>query len=121
MNEPSIVSISDIPAANRIGRHRIAYQGSPAAPAAPPARTSSATSVAVSKPRPNSTPIGYICPGLVTDRVSLPRNRFISPRLSELLLERGLVEAAGLHLAEHLDDPEQDHHVERGDQVQEAA
>ena len=43
MNEPSIVSISDIPAANRIGRHRIAYQGRPA-PAAPPASTSSATS-----------------------------------------------------------------------------
>ena len=40
MNEPSIVSNSDMPAANRIGRHRIAYQGSPA-PAAPPARKSS--------------------------------------------------------------------------------
>ena len=37
MNEPSIVSSSDIPAAKSTGRHRIAYHGSPA-PAAPPAR-----------------------------------------------------------------------------------
>ena len=81
MNEPSIASISDIPAANRIGRQRIAYQGSPA-PAAPPARTSSETSVAVSNPRPNSRPIGYICHGLVTALVSRPRTRFMSPRLA---------------------------------------
>ena len=46
MNAPSIVSSSDIPAANRIGRHRIAYHGNPPA-AAPPASTSSETSVAV--------------------------------------------------------------------------
>ena len=51
-----------MPAANRTGRHRIAYHGSPAAPALP-ATTSSATSVAVSKPSPNRTPIGYICAG----------------------------------------------------------
>ena len=31
MNEPSIVSSSDMPAANRIGRQRIAYHGSPRA------------------------------------------------------------------------------------------
>ena len=59
MNDPSIESISDMPAANRIGRHRIAYHGSPAAPALP-AITSSATSVAVSNPSPNSMPSGYI-------------------------------------------------------------
>ena len=51
-----------IPAANRTGRVRIAYHGSAKA-AAPPARTSRLTSVAVSKPRPNSRPTGYIWPG----------------------------------------------------------
>jgi hypothetical protein len=47
MNDPSIASSSDMPAANRIGRHRIAYHGSPAASALP-AITRRATSVAVS-------------------------------------------------------------------------
>ena len=79
MNEPSIVSSSDIPAANSTGRQRIAYHGSPA-PAAPAARNSSATSVAVSKPRPNRIPSGYICHGLRTALVKRPRKRFISPR-----------------------------------------
>jgi hypothetical protein len=81
MNDPSIVSSSDIPAANRTGRQRIAYHGSPA-PAAPPASTSRATSVAVSKPRPKSAPIGYIWWGLATIFVIPPKKRFISPRLS---------------------------------------
>ncbi len=120
MNEPSIESSSDIPAANRIGRHRIAYHGRPA-PAAPPASTSSATSVAVSNPSPNSTPIGYICRGLVTVLVSRPRNRFIRPRLFSCSSSCVLVVAARLHLAEHLDDPEQDHDVDRGDHVEEGA
>jgi hypothetical protein len=48
-----------IPAANSRGRIRTAYQGRPdAAPV--PASTSSAISVAVSKPRPNSSPTEYI-------------------------------------------------------------
>ena len=34
MNDPSMESISDIPAANRSGRQRIAYHGSPAGGAA---------------------------------------------------------------------------------------
>ena len=93
MNEPSMVSISDMPAANRTGRQSTAYQGSPA-PAAPPARTSSATSVAVSKPSPNSTPIGYICPGLVTVCVSRPRTPVEQAALGQLLLQLGLVVAA---------------------------
>ena len=57
MNEPSMVSSSDMPAANRIGRHMIAYHGSPAATLVP-ASTSRVISVTVSKPRPNSTPTG---------------------------------------------------------------
>src|SRR5256885_14073705 len=46
-----------------------------------PASTSSDTSVAVSKPRPNSRPTGYMCQDLVTALVTLPRMRFIRPRL----------------------------------------
>ena len=57
MNAPSMVSSRLIPAANSTGRVRIAYQGRANA-AAPPARTSREISVAVSKPSPNSTPIG---------------------------------------------------------------
>ena len=54
MNEPSIESISDMPAANRIGRHRIAYHGSPA-PRRAAGEHQQATSVAVSNPSPNRT------------------------------------------------------------------
>ncbi len=79
MNDPSIVSSRLMPAANRIGSTRMAYQGRPA-PAAPAARNSSATSVAVSKPRPNRTPSGYICHGLVIALVTRPSSRFIRPR-----------------------------------------
>ena len=49
--------------------------------AAPPASTSSETSVAVSNPRPNSMPVGYICHGVVTALVTPPRKRFMNPRL----------------------------------------
>ena len=63
MKDPSSVSMVDIPAAKRMGRLSTAYQGSPAV-AAPAVAASSATSVAVSKPRPKRTPTGYICQGL---------------------------------------------------------
>ena len=86
MNEPSMESIRDIPAANRIGRQRIAYHGSPA-PAAPPASTSSATSVAVSNPRPNRTPIGYICRGVGHGLGQAPEEPVHQAALVELLLE----------------------------------
>ena len=107
-----------MPAANRTGRHRIAYHGRPAAPALA-ATTSRATSVAVSNPRPNRTPIGYICCGLVTVLVSRPKKPVHEPTTVKLTLECGLVERAALHLAEHPDDPDQDDEVERGDDVQE--
>jgi hypothetical protein len=58
-----------------------------------PAITSNATSVAVSNP-------------------------VHQPSLIELVFELGLVVGAGPHLAEHADDPDQDHDVERGDQVE---
>ena len=80
MNDPSMESSSDIPAAKRTGSVRIAHQGSPDA-AAPPATTSSPTSVTVSNPRPNSRPTGYMCHGLVTVRVTRPRIRLRKPRL----------------------------------------
>ena len=79
MNVPSSVSNRHMPAVNRSGRQRIAYQGSPAA-APEPAIVSRMTSVAVSKPSPKRKPTGYIWPGRLTDRVSRPRKRFISPR-----------------------------------------
>ncbi|COX26851.1 Uncharacterised protein [Mycobacterium tuberculosis] len=81
MNEPSMVSSRHMPAANKTGRHRMAYQGRPAA-ALVPASTNSAISVAVSNPRPNKNPTGYICQDLVSDLVKRPRNRMSSPRLS---------------------------------------
>src|ERR1019366_8509138 len=76
MNEPSMVSSRDMPAANRIGSVRIAHHGRFAA-AAPPATTRSPTSVTVSKPRPKSRPTGYMCHGLVTE-LKLDRS-FIFP------------------------------------------
>ena len=79
MNDPSAVSSSDIPAANRIGSDRMAQNGSPAA-TDPPAITSSAISVAVSKPSPKRNPTGYIFQGVSTRRASGPKNRFIMPR-----------------------------------------
>ena len=45
------------------------------------------TSVAVSKPRPNSTPIGYICHGLVTDFVGAAEEAVHEAALVELLLQ----------------------------------
>lgn len=81
MNAPSRVSNRLIPAANSTGSTRIAYQGNALA-AAPPAMTSSATSVAVSKPSPNSSPTGNMCHGLRTAFVTPPRMRFMKPRLS---------------------------------------
>jgi hypothetical protein len=48
--------------------------------AAPAARNSSATSLAVSKPRPNRRPTGYICQDESIRRVNRPSTRLISPR-----------------------------------------
>ena len=58
MNTPSRVSISDMPAANRMGSEMIASAGSPPATAAVADRPSRPTSVAVSNPSPNRTPTG---------------------------------------------------------------
>ena len=80
MKQPSIVSSKHIPAANKIGNVKIAYQGKAKA-AAPPASTSRPTSVAVSKPSPNRTPIGYIRHGLLTVFVAPARILFMKPRL----------------------------------------
>ena len=79
MKQPSRVSNRLIPAANRIGSERTAQNGRPLATAVPE-RTSRATSVAVSNPSPNRTPIGYIFHGVSTRRAIDPKNLFIRPR-----------------------------------------
>ena len=119
MNDPSIESISDIPAANRIGSGRMAYHGAPAAPA-PPAMTRSATSLAVSNPRPNSNPTGIHVPRLVHGIGQAAEQTVHQPATVQLPLESGLVVASAPHLPEHLHDAEQDHDVDRSDQVEEA-
>ena len=93
MNEPSIESISDIPAANRTGRHRIAYHGRPAAPALPAMHEQRDLGRGVEAEAEQQA-----------DRIHLPRlgDRFREPpeeavheaALVELLLERRLVVAA---------------------------
>ena len=81
MNAPSRVSNRLIPAVNSSGKTRMAYQGRP--PAAPvPASTSRVISVAVSKPSPNSNPIGNICTGWLMAFISGRRIRVMTPRLS---------------------------------------
>ncbi len=60
MNAPSAVSIRHMPAANRIGSDSTARNGTWCV-ATPAEMASRPTSVAVSKPRPKSTPSGYIC------------------------------------------------------------
>ena len=81
MKQPSRVSIRAIPAVNRMGRHMIEYQGR-CWVASRAVVASRATSVAVSNPRPKTTPTGYICHSLVIDRIHLPKKRYISPRFS---------------------------------------
>jgi hypothetical protein len=74
MNSPSVVSITVMPAVNKIGRHKIAYQGM-CAEASSAVVASKATSVAVSKPRPKTTPTGYSCHSLVMALIQRPKNR----------------------------------------------
>ena len=91
MNAPSRVSNRLMPEANSSGSTITAYQGRPvAAPA--PARTSSEISVAVSNPRPNRNPSGYIWPGRLIARIAGRSNRAKTPREFKRLLEGGLVE-----------------------------
>ena len=81
MKQPSRVSIRAMPAVKRMGRHMMEYQGS-AWVASRAVVASRATSVAVSKPMPKTTPTGYICHSLVIDFIHLPKKRYISPRFS---------------------------------------
>ncbi len=77
---PSVVSISDIPAANRAGNTMIDQIGRPWAAwvAETPIR---ATSVAVSKPSPNRKPRGNMCQLLETTRKTGRNRRASRPRL----------------------------------------
>ncbi len=74
MNSPSVVSITVMPAVNRIGRHTMAYQGM-CWEASSAVVASRAISVAASKPRPKTTPTGYICHSLVMALIHRPKNR----------------------------------------------
>src|SRR5664279_5287726 len=76
---PSRVSNSLIPDANNSGSTMTAYQGNPvAAPA--PARTRSEIDVAVSNPRPNRNPRGYIWPGRLIAFIAGRSRRAKAPR-----------------------------------------
>ncbi len=74
MNSPSVVSIRAIPAVNRMGRQMIACQGM-CSEASSAVLVSRATSVAVSKPSPKTTPTGYICHSLLMAFIHLPKKR----------------------------------------------
>ena len=118
MKQPSRVSISDMPAVKRIGRHMIEYQGR-AWVASSAVVASRATSVAVSKPMPKTTPTGYICHSLVMALIHLPEEAVHEAPVLQLALQLGLVVGALAHRPEHLDDPGQDDDVQQGDQVEE--
>ena len=87
MNAPSSVSMRLMPAANRIGSDRIARIGTEwvATPAASARRP---TSVAVSNPRPKSSPSGYICQLWSMRRKKRPKKRLIIPRSSRRFSRR---------------------------------
>src|SRR3954462_13767382 len=129
MNEPSIVSSSDMPAANRTGRQRISYHGSPE-PAAPAARNSRPTSGAGGEEQQAALRRGVEAePEQHAERVHLPRRAdsareppeeavHESARV-ELRLEGGLVELAAAHRPEHAHDPDENGQVQPGDDVEE--
>ena len=102
-----------MPAAKSTGRVRTAYQGRLAA-AAPPAMTSSPTSVTVSKPRPKSSPTGYMCHGLRHGPRHAAEDPVEEAALVELALELGLVEVARAHPAEDLEDADERGEVDAG-------
>ena len=81
MKIPSALSIRLIPAANSTGSVSTAYHGRPAT-APVPASASSATSVAVSNPRPKIAPTANICRGRLIRAMIGRRRRASTPRLS---------------------------------------
>ena len=91
----------------------------------PPARTempNSATSVAVSKPRPNRNPIGNMCQLLVTSRNSGRKIRDEEPALVEQDVEILLRERlAALDRLKGAVDRDQHQNVDEGDREQERA
>ncbi len=109
-----------MPAAKSTGRMSTAYQGR-----LPQRRrrrlTSSPTSVTVSKPRPKSSPTGYMCQDVRTVRVTRPRIRLSRPRLSSWGLELGLVVVTGTHASEDLEDPDERGEVDEADEDEEDA
>ena len=71
---PSVVSISVIPAVNRTGSARMACQAM-CSDASSAVVVSRATSVAVSKPSPKTTPTGYSFHSLSMAFIQRPKKR----------------------------------------------
>ena len=79
MRIPSVVSSNDMPAVNSSGKIKMSATGRPF-PASTAAMPSKPTSVAVSKPTPKRTPIGYIFQLASTSLISGRNKRPINPR-----------------------------------------
>ena len=109
-----------MPAANRIGRHRIAYHGQTGAGRAAGEHEQRDLGGGVEpEPEQDSDRVHL---GRALDRPGHPAEQPVhEPALIEPALELGFAEAAALHLAQDAQDPDQDHEVQRRDQVQEAA
>ena len=75
-----MVSSSDIPPAKNNGSERIAHHGKPATTEVP-AKTNKPISVAVSKPKPNKIPSGYIFHDASIRRAIGRKKRMKNPRL----------------------------------------
>ena len=121
MNAPSAVSISDMPAANSSGSESTARNGTWFV-ATPAEIASRPTSVAVSKPRPKSTPSGYICQ-LSRIRLATPADEEpdMRPRSCSRCSSCSSSSAPRAQLAEDADDVEQDEQVEDPDDPEERA
>ena len=109
-----------MPAANTIGRLRTAVNGR-ACDAATPAVVSRPTSVAVSKPRPNSRPDRCTCATAATRAgTRAPNQRLMTPPGSS----RASIGRNGLaapHRAKHADDVDEHDEIQDADDVQEQA
>ena len=123
MKTPSIVSMSDMPAAKMNGSAMMASGGSAVPPLVPAAAAvadspSTAISVAVSKPRPNRMPTGYICHELVMNLfVAALEDAVHEAPLGQQDVELLLLVRARLGLTPHLHDAEEHGEVECGDEA----
>ena len=109
-----------MPAANRIGRHEDRVPGQPGAGGAAGDHEQRDLGRGVEAEAEEHADRVHLL-RLVTVFVEPPEEAVHEAAAVELLLERLLVVAAALHLPEDLDDPDEDHDVQRGDHVEERA